>query len=229
MAKEKYRAAFNSLRLRGTHVYDVLNVFSTNLRRTMVVRFVCGASFGILFFGVFSAVLTLAVGPVDIGDETAHRPLGLEPTQPSPLPNIAATGIRVGQDAPDFTLRSPKGKYIHLKDFEGHVVILSFWLSWSLSCQQQGQEFQEVYATRKAGDTYTLLSINYKEPDAAVLTFFINRRFHYPVALDSTGAVARGYRIASFPTTYVIDRHGIVREGPLDRVLDETQIAQKAQ
>ncbi len=42
---------------------------------------------------------------------------------------VAAAGVNVGTDAPDFTLKDVDGVNHSLSDFEGKVVLLNFWQS----------------------------------------------------------------------------------------------------
>lgn len=49
--------------------------------------------------------------------------------QQQPLPQIARTSLKVGDVAPDFTLRSGQGKMITLSDYRGKQnVILAFYV-----------------------------------------------------------------------------------------------------
>ncbi len=49
--------------------------------------------------------------------------------QQQPLPQIAHTSLKVGDVAPDFTLRSGQGKMITLSDYRGKQnVILAFYV-----------------------------------------------------------------------------------------------------
>jgi hypothetical protein len=46
---------------------------------------------------------------------------------------MAALGIVRFQDpidAPDFTLPTPHGSQVRLRDFRGQVVLLNFWATW---------------------------------------------------------------------------------------------------
>jgi cytochrome oxidase Cu insertion factor (SCO1/SenC/PrrC family) len=55
-------------------------------------------------------------------------PAAVQAQQP-PLPQIAHTFLKVGDTAPDFTLRSDKGEMVKLSDFRGKKnVILAFYV-----------------------------------------------------------------------------------------------------
>ena len=42
----------------------------------------------------------------------------------------SSRGVRVGEQAPDFTLRALDGSPVGLSDYRGKKVVLFFWASW---------------------------------------------------------------------------------------------------
>ena len=48
----------------------------------------------------------------------------------SPAPAQAATNLKLGQPAPNLTLRTLEGQQIKTQDLVGQLVILTFWATW---------------------------------------------------------------------------------------------------
>jgi peroxiredoxin len=58
-----------------------------------------------------------------------------------------------------------------------------------------------------------VLAINLSEPPERVRAYVAESRLTLPVAIDTTGEVARAYGVQFTPTHFLIDRAGIVRAG----------------
>ena len=53
--------------------------------------------------------------------------------------------------------------------------------------------------------------IDTKESRETILKFLEKEPMHLPVLMDKTGKVGRLFGLWAHPTTYLIDRHGMVR------------------
>ena len=64
------------------------------------------------------------------------------------------------------------------------------------------------------GDRVQLVIVDVKEEPALVRAFFARRRTPAGAAivLDVSGATAQAWRVHAFPTLYVVDKHGVVRD-----------------
>src|SRR5262245_48552211 len=49
----------------------------------------------------------------------------------------AFTQVEMLPDAPDFQLKTLQGKSIHLSDYRGKAVLLNFWATWCVPCNEE--------------------------------------------------------------------------------------------
>lgn len=61
------------------------------------------------------------------------------------ISNIQKTGVAVGEDAPDFTLRNMENDPVNLSEFRGDYVLLTFWASWCPPCRHENKSMVQVY------------------------------------------------------------------------------------
>ncbi len=114
--------------------------------------------------------------------------------------------------APDFELENFAGGRVRLSDHRGQVVLVNFWATWCPPCVKEVPDFVELYGKyRERG--LVILGISVDRNPGAVLPAFIERhKINYPVLLDD-GRVADDYGgITGIPTTFLIDREGVIRE-----------------
>jgi peroxiredoxin len=133
-----------------------------------------------------------------------------------------------GRPAPDFTLQTVEGETITLSDLRGQVVVLNFWATWCPPCRAEMPALQEVYDARRA-DGLMVLAIDQNEPADLVASFRDELNLTFPLLLDPGYAVSDLYRIGLLPTTFFIDRGGVIRDvvlgGPMHRALIESKVA----
>src|SRR5690348_16998960 len=69
--------------------------------------------------------------------------------------------------APDFTLITPDGKKVSLKDYRGKVVFLNFWATWCPSCRTEMPDMDKLYREYKAkGLEIVAVNVKDKKDDA---------------------------------------------------------------
>ena len=117
----------------------------------------------------------------------------------------------VGQTAPDFQLQNLDGQSISLSDFKGKPVLVNFWATRCPPCVFEMPYLQEIY-DEWSGKGLILLAINIGESSSKVEQFLQDHNLSLPVLLDTRAVVAQRYSIQYIPTTFFIDKDGIIQE-----------------
>ena len=117
----------------------------------------------------------------------------------------------VGKAAPDFTLQNLDGQSISLSDLKGKPVLVNFWATRCPPCVSEMPYLQEIY-DEWSGKGLILLAINIGESSSKVEQFLQDHNLSLPVLLDTRAVVAQRYNIRGIPTTFFIDKDGIIQE-----------------
>ena len=149
-------------------------------------------------------VLGAAISGCSSAPETAPQTAPETATEPVIAPNMPA---------PDFQLQSLDGQDITMSGLLGKPVMLNFWASWCGPCRYEMPFFQEVYEDVKwEAANLVILAVNLGESPAVARGFIEGNGYTFPVLLDMIGEVGDMYNVRSYPTTFFIDEHGIIRD-----------------
>jgi peroxiredoxin len=116
----------------------------------------------------------------------------------------------IGNPAPEFTLKDLDGETVSLSDFKGNPVMVNFWNTDCPPCRSEMPHLQAVY-DENSNSGLVLLTINIGQSAATIEDFLSENHLSLPVLLDSDGAVAQRYSMPGIPTTFFIDKDGILR------------------
>lgn len=138
---------------------------------------------------------------------------------------------KAGFEVPEFSLSDGSGQTYSPADFKGKVVILNFWASWCPPCRAEMPAFQKAYQTHLS-EGLVIFGINttYQDDASAASSFARERGITFPVLYDRDGKVSRQYQVQALPTTFFVDRKGIIRQviygGPLSETLLTVEVKQ---
>jgi thiol-disulfide isomerase/thioredoxin len=108
---------------------------------------------------------------------------------------------------PEFSLATPEGKKVSLKDFRGKTVFLNFWATWCAPCREEMPAMEKLYQEYK-DKNFVVLAVNVKDRKQEALNFVKELKLTYPVAFDPEAQVASLYGAWGLPTTYLIGPKG---------------------
>lgn len=117
----------------------------------------------------------------------------------------------MGKDAPQFTLSTMQGSRVSLSSLRGKVILLNFWATWCTSCKMEMPSFNNFSkAYKDRGLVVVGVAMDKSKQD--VQNYLSKAPVEFPVLLDSDLSVSKTYRIFAFPTTFLIDRNGVLKE-----------------
>lgn len=145
------------------------------------------------------------------------------------LPGCGLTAAPVvGCPAPDFTLTDLDGNAVRLSDFRGKVVFLNFWATWCPPCRAEMPAMEELYREYRDKGV-VIIGVDLGESRSSVKSFVEENGYSWTFVIDSTGEVARDYMVTGIPSSFFIDKDGIIRAlqvGSMSRATMEARLAE---
>jgi peroxiredoxin len=128
-----------------------------------------------------------------------------------PLERSVSVPDLVGRPAPDFALDDVEGKEVKRADFEGRILLLTFWATWCSPCRMEIPTFVALQS-QYSEQGFSVIGISTDSAVETVRAFAPEHQINYPL-LMADGRVQQDYgNIAAIPTTFAIDRQGIIRQ-----------------
>ena len=125
-----------------------------------------------------------------------------------------AMKVKIGQKAPDFTLKTLDGGEVTLSEYFGKkVVMLEFWATWCNICVAEIPNLVKNYETFK-DKGFEILAITLQSGDDAEISKVVQENgIQYPVLIDDRLKVAtKIYGLAGpIPLKVIIGADGVVK------------------
>jgi len=136
---------------------------------------------------------------------------------------------QAGFAAPDFSLKTSTGEAYAFSELKGQAVLVNLWATWCPPCRAEMPSIEKLYREYK-DQGFIVLAVNmtYQDDPFAVAPFIQEHNLTFPILLEETGEVASAYQLRSLPSSYFINRDGIINEvvigGPMSEALLRTRI-----
>jgi peroxiredoxin len=160
--------------------------------------------------------------------------LGVSWISISAVPASATTGgltpsPREGFAAPDFTLDLLRGGQVTLSELKGKAVVINLWATWCPPCRAEMPAIQAVYEKNKdRGLEVLAINTTYQDSERDAAAFIQEFDLTFPIPLDRTGTVSRQYQLRALPSTFFVDRAGVIRKvvigGPMSEATIQTAV-----
>jgi cytochrome c biogenesis protein CcmG/thiol:disulfide interchange protein DsbE len=178
----------------------------TERRRRHLIRWVAGAVL----------VVVVVVGIV-LATRTPQEATAVQ----SPL---------LGHRAPDFAGSDlSSGVPVSLAALHGHYVVINFFASWCIPCQQEAPDLSRFYYQQAhSSHGAAMVSVVFHDTTSTASAFLRQNGDLWPAVSDPGGTIAQDYGVTAPPTTFVVNPAGrvtAVLEGPATQKNLETFLA----
>ncbi len=120
--------------------------------------------------------------------------------------------IEVGAAVPAYAALSLDGDSMSLAAERGQVVLLNVWATWCIPCRQEMPQLQALHA-RYAARGFRMVGVSIDGDGAgdAIRRFVSEYKVTFPIWHDAEDRVTTVFRTVGVPTTFLIDRQGVLR------------------
>lgn len=144
------------------------------------------------FFKNFCAIVFLAALMSGCSEETS-RPL-----------------LQVGEKAIPFTLELLDGKQSQLDQYAGKGLVITFMSSWCPCSNDSMPLMKQAYAEHK-NDQVAFLMVGIQDSRSKFEKYVEKWAVPFDTGYDKNDRIAKDYGVSSPPTTFFIDKNGIVK------------------
>lgn len=114
------------------------------------------------------------------------------------------------QAAPGFSLQDVAGEQHSLREHLGKVVLINFWAASCPPCVYEMPALERLYRLLK-DEGFVVVAVSGDETGSRAVMPVIDRLdISFPVLLDNESQVAALYGVSVRPTTYLVDRRGLL-------------------
>jgi thiol-disulfide isomerase/thioredoxin len=110
-----------------------------------------------------------------------------------------------------FTIKDLQGADVALDTYRGKVILLDFWATWCGPCKIEIPGFIELYS-RYRSEGLQVLGFAVDDPVPAIEAYASQMKMNYPILVgQGRDDVLEAFGpMPGLPTTFIIDRNGII-------------------
>jgi thiol-disulfide isomerase/thioredoxin len=116
----------------------------------------------------------------------------------------------VGMTAPELAVPLVTGGSLRLRDLRGHDVLLNVWASWCGPCRREMPALERL--ARERTGTLLVVAVDQGEDPAVAAQFARRFGVTFPVASDQDQRLGTQLHLAGLPSSFFIDKRGVIRE-----------------
>jgi peroxiredoxin len=120
-----------------------------------------------------------------------------------------AWSLKIGDMAPDFTVKTLDGVTVNLHDFiDEKPVYLKFWATWCSYCKVEMPHLQAIYDENGKHVEVLTVNVGINDSISNINRYFNKNGFTIPTVFDQKGDLTSSFGIVGTPYHVLIDTQG---------------------
>ncbi|HEY2736453.1 MAG TPA: TlpA disulfide reductase family protein [Polyangiales bacterium] len=121
-----------------------------------------------------------------------------------------AGSLDTGSKMPEIGLSDLSGRSVTAASLDGKVVVIDFWATWCAPCREELPVLQRLYK-KYAGQGLVVVGVSVDKEQDNIKEFLQKMPLSFPIVHDSAHQVSGRFSPPRMPSSYIVDRKGIVR------------------
>jgi len=113
---------------------------------------------------------------------------------------------------------------VSMADLKGRVVVINFWASWCIPCEQEAAELQSAWKFYEPTGKVVFLGVDYVDTEPEARNYLKKFSITYPNGPDLQTRISQMFRISGVPETYIVDQNGKLVASQIGPFTSEAQI-----
>lgn len=118
--------------------------------------------------------------------------------------------VKVNYPAPEINLTDINSNEVSLTQYSDEIILVNNWATWCPPCKAEMPTLLAYYEEHK-GEDFVVIAIESGEAVDEVSEFAAKYGLTFPIWIDRKGAALDAFANWSLPSSYVIDKSGVVR------------------
>jgi cytochrome c biogenesis protein CcmG/thiol:disulfide interchange protein DsbE len=125
--------------------------------------------------------------------------------------------VNAGEKAPNFHIKTDRGREVAADNFGGKLLVLNFWATWCPPCVEETPSLEE-FARELGPQGVVVLGVSVDRNESLYRKFLERYSIPFETARDPDADIPASYGTFQYPETYIIDRSGKVVEKIISNV-----------
>lgn len=121
-------------------------------------------------------------------------------------------GAEVGDQVPNFAIRTFDGNNLSRESLAGKPAMLVFWNTWCTECKSELPKINrlsELFGPK--GLAIIAINTGLNDSENKARAYWKKYGYAFPVGFDRSFEIGRAFKVLGVPTVFLVDSRGIVR------------------